>query len=115
MRQLALQNYLRATHLTPLIYRSPISVTVNTKRNTSTTTTSKGQAISISNLTAPSNSTNFQEPNQRPKLDLSFEDSKTAFKAKSTAELLRGYIVFQLCSLNFLVNNQKTVKLIFLN
>ncbi|RNA43355.1 proline dehydrogenase mitochondrial isoform X3 [Brachionus plicatilis] len=68
-------------------------------RNASTTTTSKGQAISISNLNL--------EPNQRPKPDLSFEDSETAFKSKSSLELLRGYLVFQLCSLNFLIDNQK--------
>jgi proline dehydrogenase len=42
-------------------------------------------------------------------LDLTFEDSKTAFKAKSNLDLLRGYIVFQLCSFKFLVDNQKRI------
>ncbi|CAF0835908.1 unnamed protein product [Brachionus calyciflorus] len=93
----------KATRNQSLIYRSCLPALQI--RNTSTTTTSKGQAISISNLTPSAN----LEPNQRPKLDLTFEDSKTAFKSKSTLELLRGYLVFQLCSLNFLVNNQKTL------
>ena len=45
----------------------------------------------------------------KPKLDLTFEDSKTAFKSKTTLELMRGLLVFQLCSINFLIENQKTV------
>ena len=75
------------------------------KRLTSTTSTSKGQAISI-----PSTSVDLNNnKNTPPKLDLSFEDSKTAFKAKSNLDLLRGYIVFQLCSIQFLVDNQKRI------
>jgi len=47
--------------------------------------------------------------NNKPKLDLTFEDSKTAFKSKTTLELMRGLLVFQLCSINFLIENQKPV------
>jgi hypothetical protein len=77
-------------------------------RNTSTTSSSKGQSISLSGV-----SDELNHENQKPKLDLTFEDSKTAFKAKNNLELLRGYLVFQLCSMNVLVDNQKTVNLFF--
>jgi hypothetical protein len=43
------------------------------------------------------------------KLDTKFENSEVAFKSKSTAELIRGWLVFQLCSIGPLVNNQQTV------
>ena len=89
----------------------PVPLENNQVRNTSTTSSSKGQAISINNLgmggilaTPESN---------KPKLDLSFEDGKTAFKSKSTLELMRGLLVFQVCSINFLIENQKTVSLAF--
>ena len=74
------------------------------KRLTSTTSTSKGQTISLTDAAAIPASSGAQR-----KLDLTFEDSETAFKSKSSLELLRGYLVFQLCSINFLVENQKTV------
>lgn len=76
---------------------------------TTVSSAKKGQTISLSNL----NEMNELQPHQpnKPKLDLNFEDSRTAFKAKSNLELLRGYLVFQLCSLNFLVENQKKVSL----
>lgn len=44
------------------------------------------------------------EPKQN---DFLFEDSEKAFKAKSNFELLRGYLVFQLCGVKFLLDNQK--------
>ena len=76
-------------------------------RQTSTTSSSKGQAISINNLGLGGIVTNSD--NNKPKLDLTFEDSKTAFKSKTTLELMRGLLVFQLCSINFLIENQKPV------
>ena len=42
-------------------------------------------------------------------LDLTFEDNQTAFKCKSSLELLRAYIVFQICSSDILIRNQSTV------
>ena len=71
------------------------------QRNASTTSSSKGIGISLpsADLT-PSDK-------KKSKLDLTFEDSKTAFKAKSNLDLLRGYLVFQLCSIPLLVDNQK--------
>ena len=79
----------------------------NQVRNTSTTSSSKGQSISINSLGVSSIVAN--PDNNKPKLDLTFEDSKTAFKSKTTLELMRGLLVFQLCSINFLIENQKSV------
>jgi hypothetical protein len=86
------------------------------RRATSTTSSSKGQAMSISNLDNEGiqhSHTSVVDKNGR-KLDLTFEDSQTAFKSKSTLQLLRGYLVFQLCSSSLLVNNQKLVFIILL-
>ena len=82
---------------------------INNKRNTSTTSTSKGQTISISNLTSENVQQASSNNHNQNKLDLSFEDSKTAFKSKTNLQLLRGYLVFQLCSFNIIVDNQKAV------
>lgn len=76
----------------------------NAKRLTSTTSSSKGQAMSMPTTDDLSTS----QPTKLP-ANLNFEDSQTAFKAKTTLDLLRGYVVFQLCSIRFLVDNQKTI------
>ncbi len=76
------------------------------QRCTSTTSSKKGGSLSIAEL----NQTGLPT---KAKLDLSFEDSETAFKAKSNSDLLRGYLVFKLCGINYLIENQKMVKLIF--
>ena len=41
------------------------------------------------------------------KIDLSFCNTEDAFRAKTNLELLRGYLVFQLCSINYIVDNNK--------
>ncbi|CAD5120993.1 DgyrCDS9537 [Dimorphilus gyrociliatus] len=40
-------------------------------------------------------------------LDLSFENAKEAYKSKTTFDLIRAWMVFELCSIEFLVNNNK--------
>jgi proline dehydrogenase len=85
-------------------------VQTNSLRYTSTTSSSKGQAISITSSNLNTNVAEAKHHEQSSaKLDLTFEDSKTAFKSKSNFQLLRGYLVFQLCSLNFLIDNQKAL------
>lgn len=42
-------------------------------------------------------------------LDLSFANPEAAFKSKTTWEVLRAYIVYQLCSSSFLVDNNMKV------
>lgn len=46
-------------------------------------------------------------------LDITFEDAKAAFKSKTTWELYRAYIVYTLCSFEYLVeHNMKIMKLL---
>ncbi|KAL0267260.1 UNVERIFIED_CONTAM: hypothetical protein PYX00_009582 [Menopon gallinae] len=51
---------------------------------------------------APEPETETKSP-PRDELDLSFNDSEAAFKSKTTGEILRAVIVYQLCSIDFLV------------
>lgn len=49
------------------------------------------------------------QPAQRDKLDLTFNDTKNAYKSKRTSELVRAYIVLKLSSYDILVKNHKKV------
>ncbi|PBC30882.1 proline dehydrogenase 1, mitochondrial [Apis laboriosa] len=50
-------------------------------------------------------------PRQIDPLDLKFNDPIAAFKSKTTKELLRAYVVYQLCSIEYIVeNNMKLMK-----
>lgn len=45
-------------------------------------------------------------------LDLTFEDHSSAFKSKTTWEVLRAYLVFQVCGIHFIVdNNERFMKI----
>ncbi|XP_049878901.1 proline dehydrogenase 1, mitochondrial isoform X2 [Pectinophora gossypiella] len=44
-------------------------------------------------------------PPPRDDLDLSFNNPKDAFKSKKTSELVRAYLVYQICSINWVVEN----------
>lgn len=46
---------------------------------------------------------------QRDPLDITFEDAKAAFKSKTNWELVRAYIVYTLCSFEYLVDNNMKV------
>ncbi|XP_045503207.1 proline dehydrogenase 1, mitochondrial isoform X2 [Colias croceus] len=41
----------------------------------------------------------------RDELDLTFNSPKDAFKSKKTSELVRAYLVYQICSINWIVEN----------
>ncbi|ODM98246.1 Proline dehydrogenase 1, mitochondrial [Orchesella cincta] len=50
-------------------------------------------------------------PPIRDQLDLTFNDARQAYRSKSTWEILRAFIVFRLCSVDYLVeNNQRLMK-----
>ncbi|XP_057669835.1 proline dehydrogenase 1, mitochondrial [Diorhabda carinulata] len=58
------------------------------------------------------NATNAVETPQRDVLDITFSDPKAAFKSKTNWELIRAYLVYALCSIEYLVdNNMKLMKL----
>ncbi|XP_028157106.1 proline dehydrogenase 1, mitochondrial isoform X2 [Ostrinia furnacalis] len=44
-------------------------------------------------------------PPTRDELDLNFNSPKDAFKSKKTSELVRAYLVYQICSVNWIVEN----------
>lgn len=44
-------------------------------------------------------------------VDVKFNDPIAAFKSKTTFELLRGYVVYVLCSSSFLVDNNMKVRI----
>lgn len=46
---------------------------------------------------------------QKDPLDITFEDAKAAFKSKTNWELIRAYIVYTLCSFDYLVENNMKV------
>ncbi|KAG8238024.1 hypothetical protein J437_LFUL014992 [Ladona fulva] len=48
---------------------------------------------------------------RRDKLDLSFEDSVAAFKSKTNWEIFRAYIVYTICSSNYVVENNMKIRL----
>jgi len=41
------------------------------------------------------------------RIDLSFSNAREAYRSKKNTELLRGYLVFQLCSINYIVERNK--------
>ncbi|UYV61265.1 PRODH, partial [Cordylochernes scorpioides] len=62
--------------------------------------------------TAVKTSSNSEQTPQRDPLDLTFENTKAAFKSKTTSELIRALVVLRLCSFRFLIdNNEKLIKL----
>ena len=88
---------------------SPKSWTAVT-RSTSTSTpspTSAAAAASVANCSK--NNNKVESAPRRDQLDLTFNNAEAAFKSKSTAQILRAYLVFTLCSSNYLVNNNMKV------
>ena len=46
---------------------------------------------------------------QHPEIDLTFNNGQEAYKSKRNSEVIRALLVFNLCSLDVIVNNQKSV------
>ena len=59
------------------------------------------------NLTAEGKEPSSGSPKKLPVPD--FSDAKAAYESKSTAELLRAMVVFQLCRIPFLVEHSETL------
>jgi len=58
-----------------------------------------------------------QQPSAQPRqidpLDLKFNDPIAAFKSKTTMELMRAYVVYQICSIEYIVENNMKVRRAF--
>lgn len=65
-------------------------------------------ASAIGYDTAVEGKSSQQHP--RDPLDLTFEDHVAAFKSKTTWEILRAYIVYTMCSFEYLVEHNMTVR-----
>lgn len=48
-------------------------------------------------------------PRTTDDLDLTFNSPRDAFKSKKTSELVRAYLVYQICSINWIVENNDMV------
>ncbi|CAG7730752.1 unnamed protein product [Allacma fusca] len=67
----------------------------------------KTTAASTTLLDSSTASSGEQDVVVRDSLDLTFNDAKAAFRSKTTIEILRAYIVFKLCNVSYLVNNNQ--------
>ena len=63
-------------------------------------------------LAATNNHQNKDIRSEYPSLDTRFNQYQIAYRYRHSLELLRGYLVYRLFSINFLVNNQAKVKLL---
>lgn len=73
--------------------------------------TLKSTAAASTNICDTTPPKTVQQPPRDP-LDITFEDAKAAFKSKTNLELIRAYVVYTLCSFDYLVqNNMKLMKL----
>nr|CAD7263098.1 unnamed protein product [Timema shepardi] len=52
---------------------------------------------------------NSQSQSPKDPLDLTFEDPVASFKSKTTWEVLRAYIVYTICSFDFIVENNTKI------
>lgn len=77
-------------------------------RYSSSTVTAASSKILTNNQREPS-----VPPPPRDPLDLTFSDTKQAFKSKTTLELLRGWFVLKLTTYDYLVYNHAKVCLRF--
>lgn len=93
------------------------SLTINTNTTNSTAQNSSNngpteQQHRRNNSVAATASSTTGTVDGKPKwdsLDTSFADPEATFKSKTTWEILRAYIVYQLCSSNYLVENNMQV------
>ena len=76
------------------------------------TSTATANATTSSHADARPASTASPTAQQIDPLDLKFNDPVASFKSKTTMELFRAYVVYQLCSVEYLVENNTKVILL---
>ena len=86
-----------------LLLQSSKNVTVRSASSSSSTTVAVD--IDKQRPVQPSSASN---PRRDP-LDLTFNNAEAAFRSKTTGQVLRAYLVFTLCSSNYLVENNMKV------
>lgn len=73
------------------------------------TTLSVGLEKRQSDISNDSKTAVPSDSKRRDPLDLSFNNAEAAFRSKTTLQVLRAYLVFTLCSSNYLVENNMKV------
>lgn len=68
-----------------------------------------GQIVLKSTTAAATKTSTSEVQPPRDPLDITFEDAKAAFKSKTNLELIRAYVVYTLCSFEYLVQNNMKV------
>ncbi len=63
------------------------------------------------NLSPSTQILNLKEEKKQSSLDTKFETTDVAYRVKSNSELIRGLVVFSLCSVNYFVDNQIVVSI----
>ena len=89
--------------------RSSTSVVKPTSGDVTTAIDHKKKIAQAASSSSSSSSSHNTSP-QRDPLDVTFDNPIAAFKSKTTYELIRAYIVYLLCSSEYLVDNNDKVK-----
>lgn len=95
--------------------RTLISVNNKPTNGTSARAASTHASSTQPALAVLSDSETESKASPKDELDLSFNDHQAAFKSKTTWEVLRAYIVYQLCSITVLVEYNMKVSSINFN
>lgn len=82
---------------------------LNTCRHVSTS--ARAAAVAQAQARSPSPAPPIVQNPSRDPLDVSFNDPVAAFKSKTTWELVRAYMVYVMCSSEYLVDNNQKVSL----
>ncbi|KAJ6634820.1 Proline dehydrogenase 1, mitochondrial [Pseudolycoriella hygida] len=98
---------LRSELLASHRYYNELKRELNTRFNSSIASATSGHK--------PQQKATQNEKGMSPKdpLDLSFNNPNAAFKSKTTGELIRGYVVYLLCSSTYLVDNNLKLMKVF--
>lgn len=95
---------------------SPVSSTEskfgrnNVNNSSQMSTVAATPAAKVRPMAAAATSNDQSSPPHRDPLDTGFNDPIAAFKSKTTWELIRAYVVYLMCSSEYLVENNMKVK-----
>ena len=112
-------NRLAAKQLQQAVVRERTSVAAATaatsaplqaeQQSTSTSSSTSCNAVPSASVAAMATAATTANTRQIDPLDLKFNDPIASFKSKTMIELVRAYVVYQLCSVQFLVENNAKV------
>lgn len=107
-----------AAHVPLRIFSKSNSLFLNCRCTCNVLNTDLSKQICFSRLkstsvTAESAVSSDQEKFQKDDLDLTFENTKDAYKSKTTWELIRALTVLKLTTLDYLVENNQKVSIFF--